>query len=657
MLKKERVLDSIEHGVVFVATQQAKGGNFPSLSFANLSDFTGAIRYESTFFTSLILDSLSSVEANPQAQKIKKKAASFLLTQKSPHWSFNYWIRDSREAKEKPYPDDLDDTFCALASLFRYDFNLIDGEAMAGVVGLLTAVESEEGGPYKTWLVGEGSGKKWQDVDVAVNSNVAYFLSLADIHLPKLDAFIETSIHNDELSSPYYPSVYPIIYFISRFYKGKYIGKMKDFLLSKRHKDYSWGNPLQTALCVSALLNFGVDPSEVTKSVNWLVDLQEDGCWLPYAFCIDPAREGKTFYAGSSALTTALCLESLSKYLMNNKRENVSVSKNDHKDALYDQIVKTVKKVFEPFDSPFRKRAFSLLDRLIENDTSRQIPLMPYFFAVSLGEKGESIPRTLLIQLGVANVLGWIAYTIYDDFLDEEGDPTMLSIANTALRRVTSIFESLMPEDRGFKVFFHVIMDYMEGANSWEVGNCRVKLTSGKIDVRRFEIPDFGNYEKLAYKSLGHALGPIAILFYLGYKEDSREVVSMIGFFKHYLIAKQLNDDAHDWEKDLQMGQINPVCALLLERIYSTSIETKKEIALSVLLPRLQKMFWHEVIDQVCAAILENVSKARRSLKKCHIIAEASSLESLLIKHEKAAQQALREKDQAMTFLSFYKTE
>jgi len=85
----------------------------------------------------------------------------------------------SKEFKSKPYPDDLDDTFCALNALYLFDRKLISGSAYAYIIQLLTKVEKNEGGPYKTWLVSKKTSG-WDDVDIVVNSNIAYFLWLQE---------------------------------------------------------------------------------------------------------------------------------------------------------------------------------------------------------------------------------------------------------------------------------------------------------------------------------------------------------------------------------------------------------------------------------------------------------------------------------------------
>lgn len=656
MFYSEEIATLIKQRMQFIKLQQENDGNFIGLSFANSVDFMGANRYHSTFLTSLILDCLCGMSETPDIKQIKERAALFLLNQKSTHWSFNYWMRGSKEAREMPYPDDLDDTFCALAALYHYDKTLINGQVMAHVVTLLTSCEVREGGPYRTWLVNASASDKWQDVDVAVNSNVAYFLSLHDIHLPQLDTFIELAIKKKKLRSSYYPSFYPIIYFISRFYKGELVGKLKELLLLQIDDNQAWENPLHTALSVSALLNLGTEPSLVSGAISYLIQSQKENLWQPYAFCIDPTRERKIFYAGSSALTTAFCLEALEKYIHAIKQSEQSlVEQKSEKEEIYTQIVKKTEDVFSVFESSFREKALFLTNKLFSQDINRHISLLPYYSSLSIGKKKKELSNELLVKLGVANVFGWLAYTIYDDLLDQEKDPSALPIANVSLRVLTSMYESILPENIEFRMLFHTVMDRLDEANAWEVNYCRIKIEDGKIDGKRLHIPDFGTNEQIADKSLGHGLGPLAMLFFLGYSLESQETKQLLEFFKHYLIAKQLNDDAHDWQKDLRMGHITPVTALLLKKLYPDNMKKRKTISLNSALPRMQKIFWKEVIDEVCMTIIAHVNVAKIALKKCKIITDTTLFENIVIIYEQSAQKALNEKKQAMAFLRLYK--
>lgn len=660
-LQNRRFYKLIDKGVEYLATQQQKDGSFLSLSSPNPRNFSDARQYHTIFPVFLVLSCLGVLEETAKIQMIKRKAAAFLLSQKSEHWSFNYWVRDTKEAKQLPYPDDLDDTFCALAALYQYNPKLIDGSAMAKIVTLLTAVEEKEGGPYRTWLVPPDAKKVWKDVDLVVNSNIAYFLLLHDIRLPNSTAFIESAINTSSYASPYYPSIYSIIYFISRFYRGRKMKQIRDFLLSKRDSSGKWANPLYTALAVSSLINFGTPPAKLKKSVAYLIRKQTKGSWKPYALCVDPEIDRKRYYAGSSAVTTAFCLEAMAKYesklkaQMSKRKTTTQNLKLVHLEKkIYKEVVRKARRRFSKLDDDLKKQALKQLGKTLKRDKNKQIVLMPYFFARTVGKRDDELKHDFLVKLGLANLYGWIAYTIYDDFLDEEGDPKLLSVANLCLRESTTIFDTALPQKSEFHPFVRRIGDTIDAANTWEVTHCRVdpnKLMK-LAKLKSLKIPDYGDYSQLAEKSLGHALGPAAILFSLGYSNKSPEVKNLMKFFKHYLIARQLNDDAHDWERDLEMGHINAVGALVLKKARQKKISFKK---MEKDMTPFQEIFWYEVVADVCQAVLDNVKKARDALQQISIASQTHMFEKILSKIEQSAKQALKEREETLKFLKAYK--
>ena len=650
------ITDAVSSGVFYLKKQQQTDGSFLSLSSPSPTYFKKALTFHSTFSTALILSCLNSLKETAILKTIKQKAASFLLTQKSEYWSFNYWVRGSKEAREMPYPDDLDDTFCALSAIYQYNPRLINGVSMAKIVTLLTATEDKEGGPYRTWFVQKKAGKKWRDIDLAVNSNIAYFLFLQEIDLPNLALFIESRINQGNLISPYYPTIYPIICFLSRWYKGKGIKKIESILLSKQNKDGYWENPLCTALAVSSLLHLGIPPINLRKSISYLLSCQTKGSWEPYGFCLDPGREGKTYYAGCPALTTAFCLEAIGKYLRALETHPTEITKKIDSESkrIHDEIITKVQKRFSHLTSELEGQAEVMLKIILKMNDKNQITLLPYFFRSAL-RKNAMLSDKLLISLGSANTYGWIAYTIYDNFLDEEGDPKTLSIANIVLRELTIIFHKVLPENMGFQKLFCRILDELDAANAWEVTHCRMRITNARIDLEN-TIPQFGNYEKLAQKSLGHALGPLAMLFSLGYQKKSLEVKSLLDFFIHYLVSRQLNDDAHDWEKDLKKGHINPVLAILLRTYKMKNKKSKNRILVLELIPKLRELFWYEVIVSVCELILKHVALARTSLNQLSIMENQVLFRELLNSIEQSANQALNEREKILAFSKNYKT-
>src|ERR1700722_18715913 len=131
-----RIYQVLEEGIAAIKKEQSPDGSFSST--------TG---YRTTFLAANILSCLNAVDtlafdtalAMPEfgcmgnLMAIRKMVASFLLNEKSENASFNYWASDTPEKKTMPYPDDLDDTFVALAALNGYDPAILGGVDFAKI--------------------------------------------------------------------------------------------------------------------------------------------------------------------------------------------------------------------------------------------------------------------------------------------------------------------------------------------------------------------------------------------------------------------------------------------------------------------------------------------------------------------------------------------
>ncbi len=85
---------------------------------------------------------------------------------------------------------------------------------------------------------------------------------------------------------------------------------IQNLLLGPYRTTGSWNNTTETALSLICLLLTEYEGPEIMQAVARLSDSQEsDGAWAPNAIY----REGKTYY-GSKELTTAWCVEALSRY-------------------------------------------------------------------------------------------------------------------------------------------------------------------------------------------------------------------------------------------------------------------------------------------------------------------------------------------------------
>lgn len=267
-MKHESAAAAVTRGLAYVRTRQRPDGSFESYSSPTKHPFRTETTYHTTFVPAIILAALSHV-AGDAARRISQPLAQWLLAQKGEQGSFNYWAKDAPERQHLPYPDDLDDTFCALIALYGHDPALVDGATLAQVVKLLVATEAQVGGPYHTWLVPSDAPAIWRDVDVAVNANVAGFLGLVAEPLPRLTHFLEEAIAKHRWQSPYYPSVYPAIYYAARAYQGPKTPLLIRSILKQSEKGI-WNNSvLTTALMVSALRTLGYPSAKLEPALHF----------------------------------------------------------------------------------------------------------------------------------------------------------------------------------------------------------------------------------------------------------------------------------------------------------------------------------------------------------------------------------------------------
>lgn len=544
----------------------------------------------------------------------------FLLQQKSDHWSFNYWSRDSREAKEMPYPDDLDDTFVTLAALYGHDPNLYDGSVLAHIVQLLIAVEVEAGGPYRTWLIGGDISPEWQDVDIVVNSNIQNFLSQIDITLPKLQKYIDDSILAENIRSRYYPGVIQAMYYISRGYRGDQQKKLIEIILSCRNETNTWANPLETAMAISSLVRLGQVEKISWNTIVTLLEVAERDAWQADPLCNDPPRDGTMCFAGSPALTAAFCVEALEKYASALQTRAFAI--RPPVVAPSSIALSRIKMMAEArcYTLPESLKRYAL--RTIEDWHREDVIMVPYVTHHAIRRMKE-IPSRLLDDLALANLFGWLAYTAYDHILDDDEDAVSLCAANFFLREITMLYSELERSIPG------ILTEYIHSMNA--------------IDNANFE-EQLGYIKNITDRSIGHALPAIAVLRAVGYTTDSHEIRAMRSWFMHYLAARQLHDNAHDWRDDLRHGRMN---SITVKMSALRNNQTILESTLSI-------YFWREILPAVVSEIKTSLRLARLDFASLASLQHAESFEVLLIQLEDAADRALRERNEAMQFLEAY---
>lgn len=578
--------------MAFLLNAQKANGSFASYSSPSCWPFTPEKQYRTPFPSSLILSCLQGWRSEV-AQKVTQRLTRYVERQASERGSWNYWDRTSTEFIKQPYPDDLDDTFCALAAL------PITGKRMAQAVKMLIATETKPGGPYRTWLVGTKADAHWLDVDPVVNANIGRFLHGQGVATKGLERYVRARLRAGN-GSRYYPDHYSLWWFAS------YWVKVNLALVTEDHAFTAPKTPLQAALVLASFLRWGGEPTKAGHLVTYLLAAQRQGTWPAEGFCLDPARDGTLYYAGSEALTTAFCLHALHLYAAQVEQRAL----REHQQEVRKAVEARLTHCFSVIPFGFAERA-KVLQKI--KAVEQRTPLMTLATSTAMA-CGKSLSMEKEVALGTATALGWVAYTIVDDFLDGDGVLPTLPSALLAQRELLQLYAGV--SSQRFAAAVATTMNTMDRVNTWEVTTCRF---SAKIGV----LPSYGNLQVLADRSLGHLLTPLAVLHLLHLEPGISDLTT---FFQHFLIARQLSDDALDWQSDLGAGHINAVAEVLLR-------EEKLPITLTAATyKRLEKRFQESgklAVQQLLRKHLEKTEYALTKLSAAKIVTQPHYLRAL----------------------------
>lgn len=440
---------------------------------------------------------------------------------------------------------------------------------------------------------------------------------------------------------------------ISRMESGESVGSIKLAQIIKRltEIEVDEGGPY------SFDPKQGVNDAGLNLAIAYFLALQD--IRLPKLDAFVENKISNTAERFDSVIDNKTVQDLISKYrmLIGNVGKEESVEHPIAYDENEQRIMIMIRKKFEDRFSNFspilRERAKSAIEKTIRGNRDKQMSLMAYYTKVSLGKSGEGIPDELVADIGLANIFFWTAFIIYDDFWDrdEAADPRLLPIANIFARHYIDFFIAL-PDDKEFRPFFHDLMDKLDGSNAWEVENCRAKV-EGNIFHIPATLPDFGDYENKYRPASGHILSSVAILTQFGEELKTEDWGNIISYFKHYLVAMQLNDDAHDWEEDLQRGHLSTVVTLLLNDLKKSGWK-KQTIDLNMDLPEIRKIFWFTTMPQYVKIVLFQTDTSRKALLSISIIEEPDLLEHIITTAENVARQAERESADSEALLEQY---
>lgn len=649
---------AVSAGLQFIAHEQRPDGGFDGLASNDPLTFAKPRLHPTIFFAALIAECCAGL---PGGRAITEQAAAYLLKHKSSNWSWNYWQRDDAGQRMRGYPDDLDDTACAILAIQSANPNVIDGSVLGYLGQQLISAEIAVGGPYQTWLVPAQDLDHWYDNDVAVNANIAYMLQRLGIVLPGLEYYLCQALKSDKLQSSYYMSTIPTLYFISRSGLASQRHYLRIRLAAALHDPAAYRrSALATSLLLATACRLGYGLDVLDSLAQSLLISQTNGHWPAAPLYVEPPIKGVFYYAGSAALTTAFACEALELYRQrvdafaaaSSRRsppKKPLVSPSAHAHAAIEKLAAHIKQPDLRSDYLKAAQTIKQIDR--DGQISGLAGRLNRDTAARLTPAG-------LRHLQVASLNGWMAYTLYDDVLDAPGhleqgstiNPVhRLGTANLALRQCLEHFRLAIPGGDPFQRFVQDVMNTVDGANTWEMIHARVAMKGSIAYIPA--LPDYGNYGQLAEKSWGHVLASCGVLVASGRRLDSAELKQWQRFFYHFLIARQLNDDAHDWQDDITHGQLSSVvCMLLGEDQFPLSLDLEHDMS------NLRQRFWHKTVNRVCTLIERHISNAETALSHCSFITQPAAYQQLLDELRGAVLSTRRRRSEALAFMESFST-
>lgn len=291
---------SILKAINFLNNNQLPYGEFKTFYSYDLN-MSGNCYYESSpFITSFVVYSIGLID-NKKCQIMIDKSLKFFIEEMEDNGIWRFWTSRSK----KNIPPDLDDISCISFILRKY-----------GIISLsnyeIFKDNRNKYGLYNTWVGGK------EEIDCIVNANVLLYLGQRE-ETKNVCNYLNYIILYDKEDNCilYYLNKISLYYMVSRAYfndvsylvssKEKIINK----ILSMQKRDGSFENELYTALAICTLLNFKYDSPKINSSINYLIKTQEEnGSWKRCGFFLEPPSK----YYGSEELTTAICLEAISRY-------------------------------------------------------------------------------------------------------------------------------------------------------------------------------------------------------------------------------------------------------------------------------------------------------------------------------------------------------
>lgn len=489
-----------------------------------------------------------------------------------------------RLAGEWPKQADLNELCIQFAALQTYNKKLLDGKYFATLAVQLVNAEAATGGPYY-------NNADSSRPDLETNLMIAYLFHLFEKPLPHVDTFIKSNLAT-------VPALSPLARFAARVMKIPVAPS--NSLIDRILQGYS-----PTTASTQDFLTTLLQAQRPNGSWN-----DESGTLSPWSLTI------------------------LALPLLQPTPTQEPVADQRHMARLAE-----VEAELQHAPVELHPLALAILKDIKRLDTTKEIVLIPYFFADHFPQLNSS----LVSLASRANIYCWMAYILYDRLLDgDETPPESLPLMAFAMRRSQALYSQIAPSARALRLA-HDTFDTMDSTNAWEVRHTRFTRQGSAIKITA--LPRYGLRHYLADRSLGHILGPQLLALHLAASPAQHRALQQ--GLQHFLIARQLHDDIHDWSEDLHSGQASFVVTHLLRKI-----RVKPGVyQVEALAAKMRTEFWRHSLSDLTSLTIKHASLSKEALLKSGLVPNTSGLINLVGNLQQTAVHAGIEQERYRTFL------
>ena len=297
--------NAVEKSIAFLQGRQLPHGEFRMLSALD-EDLSNPEDDGSVFPTAVAVYSASFVDRS-RVKDTLRKSLDFLVREMLAPGFWSYWSASN----PKKSPIDLDTTSYVLSVLKQNGVSVPEDRERL-------LANRDEHGRFHTWLLNDelrSIGGHYFDINPVVNANLLTLLG----HSKETDGALQFVLdcvtdESGKAAITYYLDRLWLYYSASRaFHCGvACLGEVSDHIVHRVELRLNAGenwDAMRQALAVCSLLNFSKAGKHLRHLVSALVNSQrQDGSWPAIAMYY-----GAGCLYGSEELTTALCLEALSR--------------------------------------------------------------------------------------------------------------------------------------------------------------------------------------------------------------------------------------------------------------------------------------------------------------------------------------------------------